>query len=137
MGIDDGQSVPQFGWGFQIDTAVVALVTTIRVAMSAVVEAAICQGAWIWISEAGQRRTRHGASLSDFKVFDEASRGMLGSLVFLWRMKLRHLGSIGAFIVIVAHGFESFSQQMVTYEQRPQRADSSSSPAPTPPRSEV
>jgi len=59
--------------------------------MSAIVEAAISQGAWIWISEAGQHRSRHRAQLSDFKVFDEASRGMLGSLNLLWRMKLRYV----------------------------------------------
>jgi hypothetical protein len=64
--------------------------------MSAIVEAALSQGAWIWISEAAQRRSRHAARLSDFKVFDEASRGtVLASFYLLWRMKLRFVGYLG------------------------------------------
>jgi len=50
----------------------------------------------------------------------------------------RHLGCIGAFIVIMAHGFETFSQQMVIFEQRPrQLVNGESIPAPEPPRAEV
>ena len=49
-----------------------------------------------------------------------------------------HLGCLGAFIVIVSHGFETFSQQMVLFEQRPrQLVNESYSPAPAPARSEV
>jgi hypothetical protein len=59
--------------------------------MSAIIETAISQGAWIWISEAGQRRSQQRARLPDFKGFDEASRGMLGSLYLPWQMKLRYV----------------------------------------------
>ncbi|KAK0629998.1 hypothetical protein B0T17DRAFT_206942 [Bombardia bombarda] len=53
-------------------------------------------------------------------------------------MKFKHLGCIGAAIIILVHGFETFSQQMVTFEQRPQRViNDTYSPAPPPPRSEV
>lgn len=56
----------------------------------------------------------------------------------LWKLKLRHFACMGAFIVVMAHGFETFSQQMVTFEQRPRRvANVGTSPAPAPPRSEV
>ncbi|KAK3694909.1 hypothetical protein B0T22DRAFT_86784 [Podospora appendiculata] len=85
----DDQVVPELGWGIQIDTAIIALVTVVRVSMKAFVETAVSQGAWIWVSEMSQRRCRHSARLSDFKVFDEASRGLWGSLCLLWRLKLR------------------------------------------------
>ncbi|KAK0734201.1 hypothetical protein B0T26DRAFT_687643 [Lasiosphaeria miniovina] len=34
-------------------------------------------------------------------------------------MKGCHLGCVGAAIIVLVHGFETFSQQMVTFEQRP------------------
>lgn len=134
--------------GLQLDTAVIALVTVVRVSLKAVVETALSQGAWLWVSErAQQRRWRRrqksqksrgccggggaesgarsdgddaaAARLSDFKVFDEASRGLWGSLCLIWRMKGCHLGCVGAAIIVLVHGFETFSQQMVTFEQRP------------------
>ena len=94
MNTDDGHLVPQLGWGLQLDTAIIALVTVTRVSMTAIVEAAISQGAWIWISEAAQRRSPHKALFSDFRLFDDASRGVLGSLSLLWRLKLRWVGCL-------------------------------------------
>ncbi|KAK3341295.1 hypothetical protein B0T25DRAFT_573695 [Lasiosphaeria hispida] len=135
----DGRAVPTLGWGLQLDTAIIAMVTIVRVSMKGFVEAALSQGAWIWVSERAQRRRgRYNARLSDFRVFDEASRGLWGSLCLLWKMRLRHLGCIGAAIVVLIHGFETFSQQMVMFEQRPQQvANGTYSPASAPPRSEV
>lgn len=51
----------------------------------------------------------------------------------------RHrIGCIGAGIIILAHGFEAFSQQMVTFGQEPQEVvNTTFSPAPPPPRSEI
>ncbi|KAF4507618.1 hypothetical protein G6O67_004097 [Ophiocordyceps sinensis] len=77
-----------------------------------IVESCICQGAWIWVSKSHQARTRNRARLEDFKLFDEASRGFLGSLALLWRLKGLHLSCLGALIIVVTHGFETFSQQM-------------------------
>ncbi|KAK3393681.1 hypothetical protein B0H63DRAFT_555011 [Podospora didyma] len=135
----DNRVVPEdLGFGLQVDTAIIALVTIVRVSLKAFVETALAQGAWIWVSEMAQRRCKHNARLSDFKVFDEASRGMWGSLCLIWRMKFRHLGCIGAAIIILIHGFETFSQQMVIFEQRPTPfLNSSYNPAPAPARSEV
>ncbi|KAK0629999.1 hypothetical protein B0T17DRAFT_206969 [Bombardia bombarda] len=72
----DNKVVPDLGGGLQIDTAIIALVSIVRVTMKAFVEAAVSQGAWIWVSEMSQRRSKHNARLSDFKIFDEASRGL-------------------------------------------------------------
>jgi hypothetical protein len=51
----------------------------------------------------------------------------------------RHPGVIGAAVVILIHGFESLSQQMVILEQRPRETPSNSwNPnTPAPARSEV
>ncbi|KAK5663561.1 hypothetical protein OQA88_3992 [Cercophora sp. LCS_1] len=134
----DNHAVPRLGLGVQFDTLIIALVTVVRVSMSEIVEASISQGAWLWVSERAQQRSRHTAKLSDFGMFDEASRGIWGSLRLLWKMRLRHLGCVGAFIVVMTHGFEAVSQEMVTFEQRPRRlVGGDSNPAPAPARSEV
>jgi hypothetical protein len=50
----------------------------------------------------------------------------------------RHLGCLGAAIIILIHGFETFSQQMVVLEQRLSPfTNASYSPAPVPARSEA
>lgn len=72
----DGKQNPKFAPGVQLDMIVIALVTTSRVAMESVVEACISQYAWIWISDSHQQRTNTRAALKDFKLFDEAARGL-------------------------------------------------------------
>lgn len=80
----DRQEVPELAWGLQLDTVIIALVTVVRVALGAIVESSISQGAWIWVSEASQKRSDHHARLDDFKLFDEASRGLWGSICLIW-----------------------------------------------------
>ncbi|OHE99848.1 hypothetical protein CORC01_04749 [Colletotrichum orchidophilum] len=117
----DKQPIPQLMHGnLDFDVIIVAMFTCVRVAMSGIVESSISQSAWIWVSEARQRRTNDSrARLEDFKIYDEASRGLWGSLYLLWRLRGRHLACIGALIVILVHGLEASSQQLYQYEGQP------------------
>mgnify|MGYP005989042691 CR=1 len=83
----DGKQPPKLAPGVQLDMIIIALVTTSRVAMGSIVEACISQCAWIWIAKTHQVRTQTHARLKDFKLFDEAARGLLGSLALIWRLK--------------------------------------------------
>ncbi|KAK4228529.1 hypothetical protein QBC38DRAFT_508850 [Podospora fimiseda] len=134
----DGAVLPlQFGWtgGFSFETAVVALVTFMRGCMDAYVGSAVSQGAWIWVSERAQmrRKGREVPRLGDFSLFDAASRGMSGSLELVWRLRGRHLGCVGAMIMVLGYGFEAFSQEMVTFEQQRRKFDNVTA-APVPAR---
>ncbi|KAI0126392.1 hypothetical protein BJ170DRAFT_595995 [Xylariales sp. AK1849] len=136
----DGELEPELGAGLELSTAIIAIMTVFRVALKAIVEAALSQGAWIWVSAARQRRKKYTepARLEDFKMFDEASRGLWGSLVLVWRLKGAHLACVGAGIIILIHGFETFSQQMVTYDEAPKlQTNITNPPAPPPARSET
>ncbi|KAM3520858.1 hypothetical protein NHJ13051_006607 [Beauveria bassiana] len=117
----DGKLAPRLSpvGALDLDMVVIALVTVARVGVGNVVEACIAQGAWIWVAKTHQRRTNTVARLEDFKLFDEASRGFLGSAALIWRMKGLHLSCIGAAIILFTHGFETFSQQMVDYVPKP------------------
>ncbi|KJZ77566.1 hypothetical protein HIM_03290 [Hirsutella minnesotensis 3608] len=133
----DGKLHPRLGPGIELDMIVIAIMTLVRVTLGSIVESCICQGAWIWVSKSHQARTRVRARLEDFKLFDEASRGFLGSLALLWRLKGLHLSCMGALIIVVTHGFETFSQQMFVYIQRPTLyVNEHSRPAPAPFRSD-
>lgn len=72
----DGKQAPKLAPGVQLDMIVIALVTASRVAMGSIVEACISQCAWIWIAKTHQLRTQTHARLKDFKLFDEAARGL-------------------------------------------------------------
>ncbi|KAK3500819.1 hypothetical protein B0T13DRAFT_510882 [Neurospora crassa] len=115
----DNHLVPELGVGVQFDSVLIVMVTIFRISLMGFVGSCLSQGAWLWVSEISQQRYSHDALLSDFSVFDGSSRGIQGSLRLLWRMKLKHLGCIGALIIILSHWFETFSQQMVLFEQRP------------------
>ncbi|KAK3388887.1 hypothetical protein B0T20DRAFT_456901 [Sordaria brevicollis] len=132
----DNQLVPELGVGVQFDSVLIVMVTIFRISLMGFVGSCLSQGAWLWVSEISQQRYNHDALLSDFSVFDGSSRGMRGSLRLLWRMKLRHLGCLGALIILFSHWFETFSQQMVLFEQRPRILNRGFGPAPPPPRSE-
>lgn len=84
----DGQLEPELALGVKLSTGLVAVMTVFRVALSAIVETTLSQGAWIWVSAARQRRKKtEPARLEDFKMFDEASRGLAGSLWLIWRLR--------------------------------------------------
>jgi hypothetical protein len=76
----NGQLEPRFGTGsgLELSTVIIAVMTVFRVALSAIVETALSQGAWIWVSAARQQRKKktEPARLEDFKMFNEASRGL-------------------------------------------------------------
>ncbi|KAF3019338.1 hypothetical protein E8E14_010235 [Neopestalotiopsis sp. 37M] len=138
----DGQLEPHFGSddGLQLSTIVIAIMTVYRVALGSVVESALSQCAWIWVSAARQERKEktEPARLEDFKMFDEASRGLLGCLSLIWRLRGCHLACVGAGIIILMQGFETFSQQMVTFEETPTpQLNDTNSFAPPPARSET
>ncbi|KAH8682211.1 hypothetical protein BX600DRAFT_492281 [Xylariales sp. PMI_506] len=132
----DGKLEPRLGAGLEFSTVMIAIMTIFRVALKAIVEASLSQGAWIWVSAARQRRKSktEPARLGDFKMFDEASRGLWGSICLVWRLRGAHLACVGAGIIILIHGFETFSQEMVTFQELPMLNQST---APPPPRSEL
>ncbi|KAI1298244.1 hypothetical protein F5Y03DRAFT_368414 [Xylaria venustula] len=122
----------------QLSTILIAIMSVYRLALKAMMETCIGQGAWIWVS--GFRKGKKEAKLEDFKMFDEASRGLYGALVLLYRMKASHFACVGSLITILILGFETFSSQMVTFTEIPTVLANKSSlnahPAPPPPRSE-
>ncbi|KAJ0423352.1 hypothetical protein BJY00DRAFT_310477 [Aspergillus carlsbadensis] len=56
--------------------------------------------------------------LRDMQLFDDASRGPLGSLLILFRYKSWSLVSLGALITVLSLAFDPFMQQLLSYPLR-------------------
>lgn len=89
LGAFNGKVEPSWTRDIQLSTVLIAIMSIYRIALKAIIESCVSQGAWIWVS--GFRKGTTEAKLEDFKMFDEASRGLYGALVLLWRMKARYV----------------------------------------------
>ena len=62
-----------------------------------------------WLRFAGKRPKK----LRELQVFDDASRGPLGSLMLLYHTRLKSLAVLGATLTIVSLGFDPFVQSLI------------------------
>ncbi|KAI9658615.1 MAG: hypothetical protein M1821_002175 [Bathelium mastoideum] len=100
--------------------ALVALIATLtRVSLIVPIAQAISQAKWDWFSNKDRHDVRGGKPLADLETFDNASRGPYGGLGLLWRLKGRHLPAIGAVLMTLSLGFDTFSQQVLAVDYRP------------------
>ena len=103
----DGQ--PQIAWPYNQLTlnGLVALLSTItRATLMIPIASAISQSKWTWFTP---KKSGIGRPLDDLELIDSASRGAMGSLQLLWRMKGRHLVTVGALLTILILAFDTFS----------------------------
>lgn len=76
----DDVSLP---YGLTLNGILAILSTIARVSLMMPVGTALSQEAWLWLSK-NSRRNQPDSCLGDLDVSDAASRGPLGSIVFLW-----------------------------------------------------
>lgn len=106
----DGKAL--FFWDFFISlNAMIAIITTAARA-SLLIPVASCISQWKWVHFKTNTR-----QLREMDVYDEASRGSLGSLKFLLRIRWG-IPAIGALVTIVTLGIDAFSQQIIALETR-------------------
>jgi hypothetical protein len=67
-----------------------------------------------WLRFAGKRPKK----LRELQVFDDASRGPLGSLMLLYHTRLKSLAVLGATLTIVSLGFDPFVQSLIHTDVR-------------------
>lgn len=91
------------------NTVISALATASKTSLLLPVTESISQLKWVHFNRAHR--------LSDMDLYNNASRGPLGALVFLFRLPLS-LGALGAIITVVALGFDPFAQQLVFFPSR-------------------
>jgi Protein of unknown function (DUF3176) len=106
------QDKPLSHWTFQIQpNSMVSVFSTLsNFALLLGVAEGLGQLKWLYF-----QKKRH--RLFDLQVFDDASRGPLGSLRLLWMLKLQiTLASVGAIVTIVSLAMDPFTQQVLSYD---------------------
>ena len=101
-------------WKFRIrqNTLVSIFATLAKSALIIPVAACIGQLKWVHFKDKPD-------TLTKLDIFDEASRGPWGSLVFLWDLRGRALvASLGAVITLLALPIEPFTQQVISFPSR-------------------
>ncbi|KAI9932361.1 hypothetical protein ASPWEDRAFT_68137 [Aspergillus wentii DTO 134E9] len=109
------EGLPQNTWPYHTITlnGMIAILSTItRSMLMFVVAAGLSQGKWLHFAQGTKRRLR------DFEMFDQASRGIWGSLRLLCQTMPVHPTSIGALLIIVGIGMDTFSQQLLSIQSR-------------------
>jgi len=71
---------------------------------------ALGQLKWTWF--------HNSRAMWDFEIFDKASRGPLGALMLLYRTKGRSLAALGALLILLLLGIDSFFQQVSNMSDR-------------------
>ena len=54
----------------------------------------------------------------DLEIFDQASRGAWGSLKLIWITNALHPAALGALLMVLSLGFDTFSQQVLSFKFR-------------------
>lgn len=102
--------LPEYGLGITLNSLIAIFATISQMAMMKPIAECISQLKWLWFI----RKQKLGR----FQTFDDASRGLIGSLFLLGKLRGIHLASLGAVITIAAAAFGPFTQQVVTYSMR-------------------
>ncbi|KAJ5470729.1 hypothetical protein N7530_008086 [Penicillium desertorum] len=106
----DNKPLSAWSAGVSLNATVSILTTACTTALMYGVSTFIGQSKWLHFKN-GPRK------LADFETFDEASRGVWGSILLLTTVKW-NIATIGAFITILRLAFSPFAQQVVLIEQR-------------------
>lgn len=105
-----GTKVSSWKHPWTLNSIVSLINTVIKGAVLIPIAASIGQLKW--------KRFWRYQTLSDMEVFDEASRGAVGSVRLLWRLKFLHLASAGAILVIATLSIDPLSQNVVRIVQK-------------------
>jgi len=90
--IYDGQSLNDLNLPYSLTlNGIIAVIATLnRVAFMVAVGSAMSQEAWLWVSPVNQRQNCR-SRLGDIELSDAASRGVWGSLMFLFVARRRYV----------------------------------------------
>ena len=115
----EGKPTPRWPLHITINALISVCSMIVKGAMIVPVEASINQLQWMWFR-------RKKSAIKAMEVFDEASRGPMGSLALLTSRQARSLASLGAIITILSIAIDPFFQQIVNYPLRSVAAEPNS-----------
>ncbi|KXH38439.1 hypothetical protein CNYM01_03580 [Colletotrichum nymphaeae SA-01] len=103
----DGHSLPKWPLTITLNTFLAFFTTLAKVAFMLSTSSALSQFKFTWFMEP--------RPLYDFYVFDQASRGLLGSMKMLYRVRLKHTVTIGAILMVISVLSSPVTQLAISY----------------------
>lgn len=101
--------MPQPTWEHvSLNTVISWLSTVSKTCIIFAVSEALGQLKWVWFAQRTQ-------PMVNLRTFDAASRGIYGSAELIWRLRFRHFAIWGGLAVILALGFDPFTQNLIRY----------------------
>ncbi|ROW15538.1 hypothetical protein VPNG_02334 [Cytospora leucostoma] len=104
----DNKPLPSWPYKITLNAVIAVLTTVANAAMAVPLSSGLGQLKW-------ERFKMGYAPVTDMEVLDDASRGALGALNMLRKLRGGITGSLGAIAVIVALFLSPFAQQIATY----------------------
>ncbi len=103
-----GEPLPKWPYQISVNTLISIYVVVLKGTVLLVTAEGLGQLKWRWL--------QNNRPLEDLVKYDQATRGPLGALNLLWRLRLRHpLSSAGALISFVILAVDPFTQQIIHY----------------------
>jgi len=103
-----GEPLPKWPYQISVNTLISIYVVVLKGTILLVTAEGLGQLKWRWL--------QNNRPLEDLVKYDQATRGPLGALNLLWRLRLRHpLSSAGALITFVILAVDPFTQQIIHY----------------------
>ncbi|KAK6827316.1 hypothetical protein PG987_010657 [Apiospora arundinis] len=106
---EDAKPLDEWKAPFSLNTVAAILSVAFKTPLAFVVGSCLGQGKWLWFS-------KRSGPVAVFAAIEEASRGPLGSLQLLWRLKARHWVSFGALVTVALVGVDPFLQAIINHE---------------------
>ena len=103
-----GKPLPQWPYRVSVNTLTSIYVVILKGATLLITAEGLGQLKWKWL--------QNDRSLDSLVKYDQATRGPLGALNLLWRLRLGSpISSIGAFVALVVLVIDPFTQQIIQY----------------------
>lgn len=103
-----GKPLPQWPYRVSVNTLISIYVVILKGATLLITAEGLGQLKWKWL--------QNDRSLDNLVKYDQATRGPLGALNLLWRLRLGSpISSIGAFLALVVLVIDPFTQQIIQY----------------------
>ncbi|KAK6823461.1 hypothetical protein PG987_013718 [Apiospora arundinis] len=108
LGMYDKKPTPRWPLGITINSLIALLTSLSRLAFMVPLVQGMSQLKWVWFSSKPR-------SLSDFQLYDEASRGPWGGLKILFKLK-GYLGSLAALVTLSGILTSTMTQQALQFQ---------------------
>ncbi|KAK0102987.1 hypothetical protein ONS96_005600 [Cadophora gregata f. sp. sojae] len=106
----NNRTIPTLPLNIALNTYISFFATISKASMIFASAESISQLKWLWFQKP--------RNLHDIEIFDDASRGPMGALRLVFKMRARRLAAIGGAVTVLSIVMEPFTQQVVAYRQR-------------------